>query len=457
MLEARNAYSAGNYGEAHRLVTELVDDEDGNQHLWKLERGVVNLALQEPDAALTDWREGGDRLYELEGGTWSSNVAAWLGDDTSFDYEGKAYERVMVSAMTLAAEIAAKDGRLLGDDVIAFGSQIIQQHRDIYDEMIAEREDEDGEQTFRYVDPDSEFKFVAWGSYLAAIVFEDRPLQSQVAEEQYALIKEIEPDRPWVDETIARMEKGNITERDGDGVVHVLGLVGRAPYKEEVSVSGTAAALNLASILYGIGSGNATTITVSNVQIDEPRYHQDNPDTLAVYVNGQQVGNTFEVTDIEDIATKEYEATRDYRVARALIRKTVKLAATAGAAYGVSQADDSGWGVLAVLIAGLIWSSAEEADLRCWSLLPASCQALRLELPPGEHDIELRAVSGGTPIGVPQKVRVLVTTGRNSYVLAVTPTERGGPPPLSRQAVEPLPEPEPVLPADSSTVPAPLR
>jgi hypothetical protein len=65
------------------------------------------------------------------------------------------------------------------------------------------------------------------------------------------------------------------------------------------------------------------------------------------------------------------------------------------------------------------WEATENADTRCWGLLPDTIQVLRLELPVGQHTLALRPIDrSGRPLGdaVPQTVTIL--DGRNTYVLA---------------------------------------
>jgi hypothetical protein len=65
------------------------------------------------------------------------------------------------------------------------------------------------------------------------------------------------------------------------------------------------------------------------------------------------------------------------------------------------------------------WEATENADTRCWGLLPDTIQVLRLELPVGQHTLALQPVDrNGQPTGtaIPQTVTVL--DGRNTYVVA---------------------------------------
>lgn len=47
---------------------------------------------------------------------------------------------------------------------------------------------------------------------------------------------------------------------------------------------------------------------------------------------------------------------------------------------------------LAFDAAGVVWEATEAADTRCWGLLPDKIQVLRVELPAGEHELDLRPI-----------------------------------------------------------------
>jgi hypothetical protein len=70
---------------------------------------------------------------------------------------------------------------------------------------------------------------------------------------------------------------------------------------------------------------------------------------------------------------------------------------------------------------GVVWEATEAADTRCWGLLPREIQVVRLELPAGDHRVELSPMLvGGVPVMGPS-VDVQIEDGRNTYLLACFP------------------------------------
>jgi hypothetical protein len=98
----------------------------------------------------------------------------------------------------------------------------------------------------------------------------------------------------------------------------------------------------------------------------------------------------------------------------------VRRAVKSGAVFGVQQGlslDGTLPGV-AVDVPGVAWQASEKPDTRCWGLLPDALQVVRLELPVGDHRLDLTAVDGaGHPFGVRGPLPVTVADGRTTYVV----------------------------------------
>jgi hypothetical protein len=99
-----------------------------------------------------------------------------------------------------------------------------------------------------------------------------------------------------------------------------------------------------------------------------------------------------------------------------------------GVVYGAKEFAEMSKGSvasLAVDLAGVAWEAAESADTRCWGLLPDKIQVLRIELPAGEHALDLIPVLASRP--APRggtRCRITIVDGRNTYVLATFPDDR---------------------------------
>ena len=74
-------------------------------------------------------------------------------------------------------------------------------------------------------------------------------------------------------------------------------------------------------------------------------------------------------------------------------------------------------------IGQLFWEASERADTRCWTLLPDTIQAARVDLPEGKHSIKIRAhKNGGGDFGSVQVNDISVAKGRNTYIFVFYPS-----------------------------------
>ena len=307
-----------------------------------------------------------------------------------------------------------------GQDASAYALQIAERQQ----EIIAGLNDE------KFSVTDRDFKLVALGYYLRAILAEDA-LNYSVAERAFQSVADLEPTFAFAERDLQRIQEGHGSER-GNGVVHVIALVGRGPQRIESESIVTRDALAIAQVIWGHYRRRLTFPNIASVRIPAIGFYDNNPTEAHVYADGVRVGQTEVLTDVEEVARREFATLRPVIVARAALRRAVKIAVTEITREQVNERRDAGVD-LGLSLLGLLWTAVEQADLRCWSLLPASFQVSRLELPEGAHEITIRAGQNGNPTGQPQTLRIGVRDGYSTYVVCLVPTLEGGPPPQSSE------------------------
>ena len=438
--KVRPGFDSGRYQESREKLTRLGRKDPRNEHLYLLERGVVSMALEQPGEAVKELRLARDRLDDLAGSDYSGWFQSVLLDDRQLAYQGADYEHVLVRAMLALADLA--DGN--SEDAGAYALQVSRRQREII-------------QSFRSSDgslPKSTYSQVAFGSYLKAIIDEEA-LKFDLAKLHFEKVKAIEPRFSPIAGDLERVVEGHHSKK-GNGVVHVLALVGRGPFRVEADEPVTGNSLAIAHYIWASSRNQAVIPNIARVKIPAVAVYEDNPSEVHVSADGSPAGATSLLTDIEALALEEFEAIRDHIVARAFLRRAFKIAATQLATEAANKgrksrgeySDADALRDLSISAAGLLWAALEGADLRCWSLLPASFQALRVELPEGEHLISLQAGKKGAPAGAPREVKVNVRDGYNTYVVAIFPSLEGGACVLSSDAVE-----TPSPPADAAESP----
>ena len=431
----RRDFDAGLYGSSYEKLTALGRKDGRNEHLHLLERGVVSLALARPADAVRDLRLARDRLDDLSGTDYGGWLRSVMLDDRQLAFQGADYEHVLVRAMLALADLA--DGN--SEDAGAYALQVASRQRELIDSFRAR----DGSL------PKSVYSQVAFGSYLKAIIDEEA-LKFDLAKIQFEKVKSIEPRFSPIDSDIERVTSGHHSKK-GNGVVHVLALVGSGPFRVEVDERVTRGSLAIAHHIWAGSRGRAVIPNISRVKIPAVAVYEDNPTEVRVAVAGGPSGATALLADIEALALEEFETIREHIVARAFLRRAFKIAATQLAIEAANKdndrrgeySDGDALRDLGLSAVGLLWSALEGADLRCWSLLPASFQALRIELSEGEHSISLRAGKKGAPAAAVREIKVRVKDGYNTYVVAIFPSADGAACVLSSDTVE-----EPPPPAD---------
>jgi hypothetical protein len=442
MARVRGAYEDGNYGFCDVELRQLEEIDARNRLLYNLERGVLQLALGQPREGERILLEASRELESEDANGFTEWTRAALLDDRQLDYAGEDYEKILIRVLLTLANVVG-DGR----DAEAYANSVLERQL----EIMAEFSDEDGHK------PKEEYKLVAMGAYVRGILAEESPLKTDVALREFQRVAELEPDYTFIEQDLERVKNGKHSAK-GNGVIHILALVGRGPFKVEVEEETSATALGIAQLIWALHRDRITFPTISSIKIPALAFHADNPETLEVIVDGGATGTTATVTDVEATAEQHFEAMRDYIVARAIVRRVFKIVVTEatqeivdGAVYGRRTSHtyrhrrrhyDSDVGrsflQLGISLLGALWSGVERADTRAWSLLPASFQVLRLEVPAGEHTLRLRPLGPGSSGDAVQELRVGVRDGYNTYVVAVAPTLHRVPLPLTSEPVETL-------------------
>jgi len=407
VLRGREAYWQGDLPTADKHLAAATGRFARDRDCARLDRAMV--ALVRGDAATAErlFRESRDRWEHLQSKSASEAALSLLSDERSRAYAGEPYELVLLRTM-LALSNLLQDG----GDARAYCLQIEQEQA-----RLLRSEADGGEQA----PPPPVVGGVAVGAYLQAVVEEASHTRYDEAHRAFVAAAHWSPEPHSFAADVRRAADG-VHSAAGHGVVQIVALVGRGPVKAEVEAEATTAALLLADRMLSALGDHTLPPTIAPVRIAETAAAPCVVDQLAVRVNGAPSGRTAILTDVVQLAAARSAATRDQRIAAAVVRRCVKKAAV----YGAKDAMDvaSPWAELAWDAAGVAWESLERADVRCWGLLPAQFQALRLELPAGDHSVELQALRRGVAAGPAYSILVRVDDGGTCYVAAAFPDGR---------------------------------
>ncbi len=403
----RTAFYGQHLESADQLIMAGLKRRDGNEDVLKLEHAMVQLARGEPAAAERTLREVRDHFDELEQADLAETAFSYLTDDKQRAYAGEDYEKVLVRAF-LALNNLLHDGT----DALAYSRQMI----DKQEQIIAAGADEQGE------NPKADYPRVALAPYVYGMLQEATHREYDDAERSYAAVVSWQPDFDAGQQDWNRAQYGRHSQ-PGNGVLYVFALTGRGPYKEEVVETPSSAALLIAGEILNQAGDRGVTPNIAPVKVPRVVAQANSVQSLAVRVDEKLVGQTTTITDVTNLAIRQYETVFPTIVAARCARRCVKK----GVLYGAQEAADirvNSASSLAFAALGVAWEATESADTRCWGLLPDKIQVLRMELPAGDHQVDLAPVVpgwGGSPVVVTRSVSI--ADGRNTYLLAICPGE----------------------------------
>ncbi|MGI6401596.1 MAG: hypothetical protein ACOX0A_05720 [Thermoguttaceae bacterium] len=211
----------------------------------------------------------------------------------------------------------------------------------------------------------------------------------------------------------------SVHSQPGNGRLYVFAFVGRGPRKEQVNAEVTQFALLVADQIFSATNKYSVPPTIAPVPIFALVVERARIASVGLEVDGASAGTTETLADVNEMALKQYEATKDALIARAVVRRIVKK----GTIYAAKEAGRvNSWVGLAADVGGVVWEATETADTRCWGLLPAEIQVLSLELPVGEHELVFYPTDrSGARIGASLTKTVKIDANRNVYTLVNYP------------------------------------
>lgn len=395
--------------------------EECKTNLIKLEakrhdRDVVNLDLAmvelvggAPKAAEERLKIARDRFDELEGPSIGEKTVSMWTDAQVTSYAGEDYEKILIRAF-LAISNLLHDGT----DAESYSLQLQAKHKEI-----AFAANSDGEIDLQSEKPLT-YRPLPLGFYVRGMLREATLRDYDDAARNYEAAFQLLPHCPPLEWDIHRARTGTHST-PGHGVVYVFAMVGRGPYKIEVSEQPTSDALLIADRIVSAAGPYSLPPTIAPIKIPDIAVPTSDVDSVGVSIDGHTIGPTYSIADIEALAVETYQAKRTSMIAQAVARRVIKKATIAAAKKGMNA---DGLTSLGMDVAGIAWEATEAADTRCWGLLPRDIQVLRVEVPRGTANLQLTPLQFGRPVGAGKVTRVNVVDGRNTYVLCWFPDAR---------------------------------
>jgi uncharacterized protein len=402
LQQPRQLFYDNQIGSAHAQLEKL-EKHRRDATVVALDLAMTDLVLGDAASAERRLREVRDRWEHLEQTSALESATSMLTDDQRRAYSGEDYEKLLVRVFLCLSSLMQD-----GVDAEAYTLQLLDKHQQLQ-VRAQERWGKKAEQA--YAPP-------AIGFYLRGLLREASHSNYDDALRAYQWAEQLAPEPTFIRRDIARVEQGVHSAR-GNGVLYVVTLVGRGPYKVEVAEQATSDALLVADRIVSLMGKYSVPPTLAPIKVSRIACPPKQFDVIAVSVNQQLAGFTLPITDLEELATQTHEAQIPEMMGRAIARRVVKK----GAVYVAKDQLQASAPLasLAMDAAGVIWEATESADTRCWGLLPREIQVLRLELPAGRHKLDFQPALDGRLISRGTSQFVDIHDGRNTFTLSYWP------------------------------------
>ncbi|MEM7474686.1 MAG: hypothetical protein AAF483_06815 [Planctomycetota bacterium] len=406
LASPRSAFYRNDLAAAQTQLAKLNEKGKHDASVLELDMAMVELFQGDVGQAEQRLRAIRDQWDHLEQRSLAETAASYVADDQLRAYSGEDYERLLVRVMLSLCSLMQD-----GVDAESYSLQTLAKQRELYGKA---KELWDEELPEHYCVPPI-------APYLRGMLLEETHTDYHEAARYYEETLALLPESPMLMQDIERVQHG-VHSSPGHGVVYVIALVGRGPYKEETPQRATQHALQAAGIILSTIGEYSVPPTLAPVKIPTIASPAKPFDMVGVEVDGSPVSTTLPITDLHYLATDSYQTKLPQVITRAVVRRVLKK----GAVYAAKDQLDvsSDFASIALDAAGVLWEATESADTRCWGLLPREIQILRMELPSGSHQLNLEPVTAGVPIADGATCNVRVVDGQNSYVLSYWPDSK---------------------------------
>ena len=397
--EAHEHFYAGRVDEAAESYRAQVGRRAGDTDVLRLNLALVDLVSGRPREAEQALRVVRDEFDHLEQVDLAEVTLSMLTDDQQLAYDGEDYEKVLARVFLALSNLMHDGG-----DAEAYSLQINAKQNELLHRA--------GEQQVENVE--AAYTPLAIGPYLRGMLREATHANYDDAQQAYAQVVSWQPNFRSGQHDLRRASEG-VHSQPGHGVLYVFALVDRGPVKEQALEIPTSQAMLVADrIVSALGEYDVPP-TLAAIKVPRVVVPPKEVDHVQLFAGDSLIGQTEVICDVADLAFRQQEAQFPHVMGRAVARRVIKKAAVYAAKDGMEV--ESPWTDLAMSAVGVAWEATEAADTRCWGLLPREIQVLRIELPAGQHKLQLRRAVRGQVLGVDAVVDVEVLDGRNSYLL----------------------------------------
>ena len=402
--QPRNLFYDGQLQACRDSLEKLAKSNRQDRDVVNLDLAVVDLLSGQAKQAEIKLRDVRDRFDHLEQASLAENTVSMWTDDQVRSYAGEDYEKILIRVFLSLSSLMHD-----GIDAESYTLQIQDKHEEL-GELFSQRNSGVGHP----------YQPLPLGFYMRGMLREATLRDYDDAIRNYEIAASFLPNNQPLLWDLNRARSG-IHSQPGQGVVYVFAMVGRGPYKVEVAEQPTSDALLIADRIVSAVGPYKLPPTIAPIKIPDIVVPPTDVENVGVRIDGDAIGPTSSLANIEQLAVSTYRASRNSIIARAVARRVIKKATIAAAKNSMGK---EGLTAIGMDIAGIAWEATEAADTRCWGLLPRDIQLLRVEVPAGDHQLHLNPLLGNRPVGPTKSTPIRVVDGLNTYVVCWFPDAR---------------------------------
>lgn len=383
-------HARGQYDLAARVLDASRKDYGRkNEVLWKLDRGATALALSDDTTAISLLNEAEDAIDLKRDKSAKESVGQWVFNDTAAPYVAEPYEDLYLNVIKMAAQLQA--GRIEGGATVE--ARRMAGKADRLRDLYLKYRDQATERGVRLSEVNDEGRFIesTLGTFLSAVAFmkAGEPEMQRVAGKR--LVSSIELQRALIG-PVEASDFAGMDELDPREVnVLVVAFSGRGPTKYAARIGPFPA--GTVPIYLEIPKLRAISSHVARARVEVA----DSPDSAGGGEGGGGAGQPLMdlkmIEDLASVAEENHRRMLPLIEARTWIRYAVKagisVTATELARRRANDDDQRAVQVAGVLLGLALLAATEEADLRCWTMLPGQARVGLTRLPPGEHRVRV--------------------------------------------------------------------
>ncbi|WP_421774396.1 hypothetical protein [Gracilimonas sp.] len=374
--ELRTSFASGDYTTTVQLIEKLEKEEvyqNKEKVLLHLEHGLVNHFASNYEQSSYHFTEAENEMDVLFTKSVSRAIKSFVVNDNTLAYDGEDYEDIYLNIFKCLNYIHQDEleSALVEVRRVTYKLERLDQK---YNGLVESLSKADTTNTDRHEwkTGDTNIQNSALGRYLSTILYAktNKPDDARI---EYENLLKAYREQPSVYSTGPNESQlRQITEPERYNVL-VQAFAGRAPIKEQNDIR-----------LY-------LDETDTYLKFSLPSLKTFNSQVSSVKVNFED-GKTAQLDLIEEmdqVAKEVYKVKEPIIYARTFVRTFLKAAAAAKMKKEAKKEDET-LGSIVNILGKIAQETTEKADLRSWQTMPGKAYATVLNLPVGEHQVEVQ-------------------------------------------------------------------